>query len=82
MLDELEIVTERQETRAVVNRVVSANPTEARIMDHLMAEPIHVDELVRLTGFPTAVVSSTLTILELKGLARSIGPMQYCLYRV
>jgi DNA processing protein len=82
MLDELEIVTERQETQAVVSRVVSANPTEARILGYLTAEPIHVDEIVRMSQMPIAVVSSTLTILELKGLARSVGSMQYCLYRV
>lgn len=82
MLDELEIVSERQETQTVVERVVSANPTESRILQCLSAEPMHIDEIVRVTDFPTALVSSTLTILELKGLARSAGSMQYCLYRV
>jgi DNA processing protein len=82
MLAELDIVSERRETQSAVKRVTSADPTEAQIIDYLTAEPIHVDDLVRMTGLPTAVVSSTLAILELKGLARSVGSMQYCLYRV
>jgi DNA processing protein len=51
--------------------------TETSLMRHLSAEPCHIDQVCRLAGLPTAVVSSTLALLELKGLARQVGPMNY-----
>ena len=54
-----------------------SDPTEAAIMRLLTQEPTHVDDLTRAAGLPSAAVTSTLTILELKGLARQLGPMQY-----
>jgi DNA processing protein len=41
----------------------------------LSQEPTHVDELDRAAGLPVAQVSSALTLLELKGLARQLGGM-------
>ncbi|MBZ0278289.1 MAG: DNA-processing protein DprA [Anaerolineae bacterium] len=79
ILDELRIVHDTVQTRTVTRRLIPANPTESQILQHLGADPLHIDDLVRLCGLPVAEVSSTLTILELKGLARSVGPMQYCL---
>jgi len=40
-------------------------------------EPQHIDELGRQSALPTPVVSSTLAMLELKGLIRQAGAMQY-----
>jgi predicted Rossmann fold nucleotide-binding protein DprA/Smf involved in DNA uptake len=40
-------------------------------------EPQHVDEMRRQSALPTPVVSSTLAMLELKGLIRQAGAMQY-----
>jgi DNA processing protein len=50
---------------------------EALLMKQISAEPIHIDELIRQSGMSSALVSSTLTILELKLLIREIGGMQY-----
>jgi len=79
ILDELNLVHTAVQTQTVTERIIPANPTEAEVLQHLGADPLHIDDLVRLCGLPVATVSSTLTILELKGLARSIGHMQYCL---
>ncbi len=54
---------------------------EISLMRLLSKSPTHIDELVQLSGFPIATVSSALTMLELKGLAQNIGHMQYCLSR-
>ena len=54
-----------------------ADPTEATLLERLTHEPLHVDELTRAAGLPAAMVTATLTLLELKGLARQIAPMQY-----
>jgi DNA processing protein len=51
--------------------------SERRVLDSLSADPLHVDELTRQCGLPVAQVSSALTLLELKGMARQVGPMIY-----
>ncbi len=52
---------------------------EARLLALLEAdaEPRHIDELCRTSGLPVAAVSGSLVMLELKGLARLVGPMTY-----
>lgn len=79
ILDELNIAHEMVTTRTRTEQMLPANPTEAMIMQYLSADPIHIDEIIRLSGLSTAVVSSTLTVLELKGLAQMVGHMQYSL---
>ena len=79
ILDEFNIVHNNVQTRVVTEQIAPANANEIKLLDYLGADPIHIDDLVRMSGLPVAMVSSTLTILELKGLARSVGYMQYCL---
>ena len=54
-----------------------ATPEEQALMSQLTREPRHVDEVVRNTGLAAAQVSATLALLELKGLVRDVGGMQY-----
>ena len=54
---------------------------EAALLPHLMTQPVHVDDLSRSSGLPTALVSSTLTLMELKGVVEQVGGMQYVLVR-
>lgn len=61
----------------VVREVVPESGEEATLLALLSAEPVHVDELCRHSDLPVAVVSSTLTMMELKGLVRHVGRMQY-----
>lgn len=63
----------------VVRQVVPETPAEIALLAHISAEPTHLDELVRCSGLDTAVVSSTLTIMELKGLVRRVENMSYVL---
>jgi len=62
-----------------VKTVVPDNPTEARLLSHVSAEPIHLDELVRRSGLPTDQVTSTLCMMELKGMVRRVENMSYML---
>jgi len=48
---------------------------------NLSAEPTHIDEVCRSTGLPTSTVSSTLTMMELKGQIKQVGTMSYVLAR-
>jgi len=79
VLEELNLtmVSEQAEVRAVVPE----NETEALLLQHLSEEPIHVDELGRASGLPIAQVTGTLALMELKGLARQTGGMNYVLAR-
>lgn len=79
ILEELNLtmVVEQAEARAVV----PDNETEAALLRFLSTEPVHVDELRQQSGLPIAQVSSTLALMELKGLVRQTGGMNYVLAR-
>jgi DNA processing protein len=79
ILEELNLtmVTEQAEAR----EIIPDNETEAVLLEHLSAEPIHVDELGRATGLPISQVASTLTLMELKGKIRQVGGMNYVIAR-
>lgn len=53
------------------------NEMEAVLLRALSAEPLHVDDLSRATALPVATVSSTLTMLEMKGSVTHAGGMVY-----
>lgn len=57
------------------------DPIEAQVFQLLSAEPVHVDELSTRTEMPIEMVTATLTMLELKGLVRQVGGMQYVAIR-
>ncbi len=79
ILNELNITFTRVQAKTITEKIVPGSPTEAQLLGALSADPLHVDDVARLCDMPIATVTSTLTILELKGLARKVGPMQYCL---
>lgn len=58
---------------------IVATDTEAQLLGHLSKEAIHVDELCRSSGLPAATVTGTLAMLELKGLVKPVGSMNYVL---
>lgn len=64
-----------------VQMMLPESAEEAAIVPHLKREPVHVDELSRLSGLPAAQVSSTLTLMELKGAVQQVGGMNYVLLR-
>jgi DNA processing protein len=55
--------------------------TESLLISHLRAEPSHIDEVCQRSGLPIATVSSTLAMMELKGLVKQVGTMNYVLSR-
>jgi DNA processing protein len=58
-----------------------ADPVERRLFSLLGAEPLHVDELRHRTDLPIEMVTAALTMLELKGMVRQVGGMQYIALR-
>ncbi len=69
----LENVLELQTAR----NVLPANATEAKLMDVLGNEPLYIDDIYSVSTLPIELVTSTLTLMELKGMVRKIGPMRY-----
>lgn len=57
--------------------LVPADATESVLLGHLSAQPVHIDDVRRECGLPIAAVTSTLAMLELKGLVRQVGRMNY-----
>ncbi|MFO8101029.1 MAG: DNA-processing protein DprA [Dehalococcoidia bacterium] len=54
-----------------------ANDIESALLEHMVEGPVHIDELCRSTSLPVSTVSSTLTIMELKGMVSQLGNMNY-----
>ena len=79
ILEELNLTMVEQQ--AEVRAVVPATRMESRLLDHLSSEPTHVDELCRTVDLPIPQVSSTLALMELKGMVRQVGGMNYVLAR-
>lgn len=60
-----------------MTELVPADATEVALMKLLGAEPAHIDEIRRESGLPIATVTSALAMLELKGMVRQVGRMNY-----
>jgi DNA processing protein len=62
-----------------MRELIAPTDTEAQILTHLTREATHIDAICRISGLPTPTVTSTLAMLELKGLAKQVGSMNYVL---
>jgi len=75
VLEALNLTTVSEHVEAQM--LLPTDATEALLLEQLSEEPVHVDEVGRAAGLPIAAVSSTLALMELKGLVRQVGGMQY-----
>ncbi len=81
ILDGLDLDYTAAETRAQVQALAPEDPIEARLAALLGDTPLHIDEIYHQAGLPFAQVSSTLSLMELKGLVRCHEGMYYTLAR-
>ncbi len=58
-------------------KIIPTDETEARLMDVLGDEPLHVDEIRNRAELPIEKVSAALALMELKGMVRQVGGMNY-----
>jgi DNA processing protein len=79
ILEELNLTAVAQQME--LKEVIPASDTEALLLKKLSAEPTHIDEVCHVTGLPMSTVSSTLSMMELKGLVKQVGAMNYILSR-
>lgn len=62
---------------AAVGANVSLSQEEEKILTLLSHEPVHVDKIVKAARLGTSSASSALSLLEIKGLVKNIGGMNY-----
>ena len=60
-------------------KIIPESKEEAALLDRLKREPIHINELIRLTKLPSSAVIAALALMEMKGMARNVGNMMYVL---
>ena len=79
VLEELNLGSVAQQLELA--EIVPESDTEAALARELSAEPKHIDEVCRDSGLPVATVSSTLAMMEIRGMVKSVGNMKYVLAR-
>jgi DNA processing protein len=62
-------------------KILPTDETEARVLGVLSSEPMHVDEIRNQANLPIEKVSATLALMELKGMVRQVGGMNYVAMR-
>ncbi len=73
---ELLNMTQISEQKAARN-ILPSNSTEAKLFQALGLEPLHVDDISSQSNLPVEEVTSTLALMELKGMVRKVAGMKY-----
>lgn len=79
ILEELNLTLVEQHEQ--VRMIVPEDEKEAQILQCISTEPIHVDDIRQKTSLPISEVTSTLAMMELKGMVRQVGGMNYVVAR-
>lgn len=79
ILEELNLAVISQQLE--MKDLLPENETEHLLLNQLCGEPVHIDDLCRKSGLLPSIVSSTLTMMELKGIVKHVGSMNYVLAR-
>ena len=79
ILEELNLTFAPQQME--MRELLPENPTEAALLKTLSVEPLHIDEIGRISGLPISEVSAALAMMELKGMVKHLGGMNYVIAR-
>lgn len=79
ILEELNLAMVTQQLE--MKELLPADKTESLLLKRLGAEPTHIDEICRQSGLAAALVGSTLAMMELKGMVKQVGGLNYVLAR-
>lgn len=69
------------ESMKTARQVLPADATEAKILQVMGFEPMHIDEICNNVNMAVEKVSAALTMMELKGLVQHVGAMRYAMVR-
>jgi len=78
---QLNQIQEKQVARTLLQPELSFSADEASLLRILADEPQHVDDICAQSGLSIGHVSATLTLMELKGMVRQVGGMNFSLVR-
>jgi len=79
ILEELNLTIMAQQLE--MKELLPVDETESLLIKQLSREPTHIDDICRHSGLAVALVGSVLTMMELKGMVKQIGGMNYVLAR-
>lgn len=79
ILEELNLAMMAQQLE--MKELLPADETESLLLKQLSREPTHIDDICRNSGLTASLVSSTLTMMELKGIVKQVGGLNYVLAR-
>ena len=79
ILEELNLAMVAQQLE--MKELLPVNETEAILLKQLSSDPTHIDEICRRSGVIAATAGSTLALMELKGMIKLTGGMNYVLAR-
>ena len=65
------------ETQNKNKKTIKLNPEEELIFNIISNNPIHIDALVHQTKLDITKISSTLSVMELRGIIKNLGGMNY-----
>ena len=57
--------------------LIPQDENEGDILKHVTFDPVHIDEIIRGCGLDISTVSSSLAMMELRGVVRQVGGMNY-----
>lgn len=69
------------ESMKTARQVLPTDTTEAKILQVMGFEPMHIDEICNDVNMAVEKVSAALTMMELKGLVQHMGAMRYAVVR-
>lgn len=75
VLDALDLT--RNVEHREVRKAVPSEATEAALLEMLDRKPLHVDDIRAQSGLPLERITAALTMMELKGMVRQVGGMNY-----
>jgi len=77
ILEELNL----QEVKSYISnqKILPENKEEKNIIDILNSEPTHIDQIIKQTNLPASQISSSLSIMEMKGMVKNLGSQNYIL---
>jgi len=80
--DVLEELNLKNLAQNIVSRQLAADtPEEEIILKNLSHDPLPIDKIIHLTKLDTAQANATLSLMEMKGMVKNVGGMQYVLAR-
>ena len=77
IVEELNLSSVAATQQSLPGLLTADTEEESLLLKWLGAEPVYVDELNRDSGLPVTAVTGTLALMELKGLAKQVGAMNY-----